>query len=386
VPRERGIRQAGCVAPQPATLRHKHGTGGDDGNPTQSSQRTHVAMLATLERMDTTGLDAFIAENNFSGTVLIKRGPTTLFEAAAGLATQRWDVANTMDTRFDTASITKLFTSVAVLQLVAKGELDLETSIHHYVDLEGTTISPKVTLLHLLTHTSGIRDDADEEDGEDYAALWIDKPNYSVIETKDFLPQFVYKEPNAEPGVECRYCNVGYILAGLAIEKVTGVPYRQYVFDEVFTKAGMLDSGFYDRRDAAPRVAEGWDLVDGTWVENIYSYPPIGSPDGGAHVTAADLVRFIEAVRGGELLDAEYTEEFLVPQVEHDEATWYGFGLEFDMNEDGTVRSYYKEGINAGASGILRHYVDEGIDIVVLSNSEEGAWPVIRELDERLGG
>lgn len=340
--------------------------------------------------MDTTGLDDFLADNDFSGSVLVRKGNSTVFEAASGLATQRWGIPNTLDTRFDSASITKLFTSVAVLQQVGRGNLDLETSIHHYVDLEGTTISPEVTLLHLLTHTSGIRDDADEEDGEDYAALWIDKPNYSIMQTKDFLPQFVYKEPNAAPGVECRYCNVGYILAGLALEKVTGTTYRQYVFDEVFTKAGMMDSGFYDRRDAAPRVAEGWDLIDGTWVENIYSYPPIGSPDGGAHVTAPDLVRFIQAVRAGELLDAEFTEEFFTPQVEHDggmgEITFYGFGLEFDMNEDGSVRSYYKEGINAGASGIIRHYLDDGLDIAVLSNSEEGAWPVIRELDERLGG
>jgi len=336
--------------------------------------------------MDTTGLDAFLADNDFSGTVLVRKGNSVVFEAASGLATQRWGIPNTLDTRFDVASITKLFTSVAVLQQVSKGNLDLETSIHHYVDLEGTTISPAVTLLHLLTHTSGIRDDADEEDGEDYAALFVDTPNYSIIETKDYLPQFAYKEPNAEPGVECRYCNVGYILAGLALEKVTGMPYRQYVFDEVFTKAGMFDSGFYDRRDAAPRVAEGWDLVDGTWVQNIYSYPPIGSPADGAHVTAPDLVRFIQAVRGGELLDTEFTEEFFIPQVEHDEATWYGFGLEFDMNDDGTVRSYYKEGINAGASGIVRHYVDENLDIAVLSNSEEGAWPVIREIDERLDG
>ena len=103
-------------------------------------------------------------------------------------------------------------------------------------------------------------------------------------------------------------------------------------------------------------------------------------------VTAADLVRFLEAARRGELLDAEFTEEFFTPQVEHDEATRYGFGLEFDMNEDGTVRSYYKEGINNGASGIVRHYLAEGLDIVVLSNSEEGAWPIIRDLDERLGG
>jgi len=336
--------------------------------------------------MDTTGLSDFIADNDFSGTVLIKRGNSTVFESATGLATQRWGIPNTMDTRFDVASITKLFTSVAVLQQVAKGELDLETSIHHYVDLEGTTIGADVTLLHLLTHTSGIADDADEEAGEVYSDLFVDTPNYSITETKDYLPQFAYKEPLAAAGVDCRYCNVGYILAGLALEKVTGVPYRQYVFDEVFTKAGMVDSGFYDRRDAAPRVAEGWDLVDGTWVSNIYSYPPIGSPADGAHVTAPDLVRFIQAVRGGELLNAEYTEEFFVPQVEHDEETWYGLGLEFDMNEDGSVRSYYKDGINNGASGIIRHYLDENLDIAVLSNAEEGAWDVIRELDERLGG
>lgn len=341
--------------------------------------------------MDTTGLDAFIADHDFSGTVLVKRDNVVVFESASGLATQRWGIPNTMDTRFDSASITKLFTSVAVLQQVGRGNLDLETSIHHYVDLEGTTISPAVNLLHLLTHTSGIADDADEEAGEDYAELWIDKPSYAVIETKDFLPQFAHKLALAEPGVQCRYCNVGYILAGLALERVTGMPYRQYIFDEVFTKAGMNDSGFYDRRDAAPRVAEGWDRIDGTWVENIYSYPPIGSPDGGAHVTAPDLVSFIQAVRNGELLDAEFTEEFFVPQVEHlasedYEATMYGLGLEFDMNEDGTVRSYYKEGINAGASGIIRHYLEPGLDLAVLSNSEDDAWPVIRELDERLGG
>ncbi len=336
--------------------------------------------------MDTSRLTDRLDDEDFSGVVLIRRGAATLFESATGWATPRWQVPNTLDTRFDTASITKLFRSVAVLQQVGAGTLDLETSIHHYVDLADTTISPEVTLLHLLTHTSGIADDADEEAGESYEALFVDTPNYSILETRDFLPQFAHKPPVAPPGTECRYCNVGYVLAGLALERVTGVPYRQYVFDEVFTKAGMLDSGFYDRREAAPRVAEGWDLIDGVWRSNIYSYPPIGSPDGGAHVTAGDLVRFLDAVRGGQLLNDEFTEEFFVPQVEHDPATWYGFGLEFDMNDDGSVRSWYKDGINPGASGIVRHYVEEGIDVVVLSNTEEGAWPIVREIDERLGG
>ena len=337
--------------------------------------------------MDTTGLDTFLTENDFTGVVLVKEGNRTVYEAAAGLASRRWDIPNTLDTRFDTASITKLFTSVAVLQQVGRGNLDLETSIHHYVDLQGTTIGTDVTLLHLLTHTSGIADDVDEEAGESYEDLFIDIPNYSLLETRDYLPLFVTKPPLAAAGLDSAYTNAGYILAGLALERVTGVPYRQYVFDEVFTKAGMNDSGFYDRREAAPRVAEGWDTDEaGSWFQNIYSSPPIGSPADGAHVTAADLIRFLQAVRGGELIDAEHTEEFFLPQVEYDEATMYGFGLEFDMNDDGTARSYYKDGVNAGASGVLRHYVEEGLDVVVLSNNVDAAWPVVREIDERLGG
>jgi CubicO group peptidase (beta-lactamase class C family) len=334
--------------------------------------------------MDTTDLDSALGDD-FSGVVLVRERGAVVFEAARGLASPRWGIPNTLDLRFDTASITKLFTSVAVLQQVERGALDLETSIHYYADLAGTTIAPDVTLLHLLTHTSGIADDADEEAGEDYAALWADKPSYSVIETADFLPQFVHKAPLAPPGVQCRYCNVGYILAGLAVERASGMRYRDYVREHVFARAGMNDSGFFDRRDAEPRVAEGWDRdADGRWVENIFSYPPIGSPDGGAHATASDLLRFADAVRGGELLGPELTEEFFLPQVEHDDDVFYGFGLEFEVDEDGTVRSWYKEGINAGASGILRSYPGAEVDLVVLSNAEEGAWPVIRELDARI--
>ena len=335
--------------------------------------------------MDTAGLNDFIDNNDFSGVVLIRHGKRVIFESATGQASQRREEAITMDTRFDTASITKLFTAVAVLQQVAAGNLDLEASIHHYVDLAGTRIPIEVNLLHLLTHTSGIADDADEESGESYDDLYSEVPSYSFTQTADYLQQFVQKESLADPGVETNYINAGYILAGLALERVTDVPYRQYVLDEIFAKAGMSDSGFWDRREAAPRLAEGWDQRDdGTWFSNVFSYPPIGSPSDGAQVTASDLLSFFTALRDGRLLNKEFTEEFFLPQVELDDETMYGFGLEFDMNEDGTVRSYYKDGLNAGASGILRHYVEEDIDVVVLSNSEDGAWDVITEIDERL--
>ena len=330
--------------------------------------------------MDIDTLHDELRDLGADGVVLVRRDGETLYEGAFGLASRRWGVPNTMDTRFDTASITKLFTAVAVLQQVDAGTLDLDASIHDRVALAGTTISPKVTLRHLLTHTSGIADDADEEAGEDYADLWIERPSYSVIETVDFLPQFAHKPARVEPGTDCRYCNVGYILAGLALETATGMTYRDYVREHIFARAGMTDADFFDRRDAAPRVAEGGDVDDeGRWVQNIFSYPPIGSPDGGAHATASDLLRFLDAVRDGTLLGSASTQAFLTPQVRHDEDTEYGFGLEF------SDLGIHKDGINAGASGLLIHYAESGVDAAVLCNSEDGAWGIIDVLNERFG-
>jgi len=340
------------------------------------------------------GLDGWLraraAADEFSGVVLISRGGTPVFSGAYGWASRRWRVPVTAETRFDTASIGKVFTAVAALQLVDQGRLGLEMPITEVVDLSGTAISPAVRLRHLLTHTSGIADDADEEAGEDYAMLWLDRPCYTVVQTRDFLPGFADKPAVFPPGGGCRYCNAGYILLGLAIEAVTRNSYRDHVTRAVFAPAGMGRSGFYDRRDAEPDVAEGWDPIldeDGNrtgWTQNIFSYPPIGSPDGGAHVTATDLLRFAQAVRSGRLLSAELTEQFVSPQVLHhrrrDYGVWYGFGMEFVVGGDGRVRNSYKDGVNAGASGIVRYYPAGQLDVVVLSNSERGAWKPIEEI------
>ncbi|WP_024287958.1 serine hydrolase [Cellulomonas sp. KRMCY2] len=342
-------------------------------------------------------LEQLAGHDAFAGVVAVQRGPERLFEGAYGPASRRWPVPIELSSRFDTASITKLFTSVAVLQQVDAGTLDLDASITRVVDLAGSTISPDVTLRHLLSHTSGIADDADEEAGEDYAALWVDKPCYAVTRTADFLPQFVDKPPSFPPGQGCRYCNVGYVLAGLAVEAVTGQTYRDYVVANVFGPAGMTRSGFFDRRDAVPDVAEGWDPVRdeaGTitgWQANIFSYPPIGSPDGGAHVTAGDLLAFAAALRAGRLLSAAGTQAFVTPQALHHVgqdgvAIHHALGPELQVLPDGTVRSWSKDGINAGASGILRHYPAQGVDVVVLASMADGAWAPVGLVDGFVSG
>src|ERR671917_647728 len=136
------------------------------------------------------------AHDLFSGAVLITRGANRLYARAYGYASRAWRVPNTLDTRFDTASVTKLFTAVGTLQLIDRGLLAFDTPVVERLGLETTTLSKDVTVYHLLTHTSGIGDDADEEAGELYEDLWKTKPNYSVVETRGFLPQSANKPPN----------------------------------------------------------------------------------------------------------------------------------------------------------------------------------------------
>ncbi len=340
------------------------------------------------------GLDRYFrrleGQDRFSGAVLITRGDSWLFSEAYGYASRPWMARNTLDTRFDTASITKLFTSVATLQLIDRGLLGFETSVTDFLELRDTAISQEVNVFHLLTHTSGIGDDAEEEAGESYEDIWRDKPNYSVTTTADFLPQFVHKPPNFPPGQGSRYCNCGFILLGLVIEKATGISYREYVKSNIFDRAGMAHSGFFRMDRVHENVAEGCDPIRNDnddvvgWKKNIYSYPPIGSPDGGAHVTASDLNRFLRVIKAGELLSPAMTEAFLTPQVvDRQMDGWtkmYGYGLWFYVDESSNVVFCEKEGINTGASGLIRHFPEHDINVVILSNMESGVWEPVRRI------
>lgn len=333
-------------------------------------------------------------QDAFSGVVLLTRGSSQLFAGAYGYASRSWNVPNTLATRFDTASVTKLFTAVAALQLIDRGLFSFETFVTDFLELRDTRISPAVTVYHLLTHTSGIADDAEEESGEDYADIWKTRSNDSVIQTADFLPQFAYKPPNFPPGQGCRYCNCGYVLVGLLIEKASGLSYRDYVRQHIFAPAGMLHSDFFRMDVVNDEVAEGCDPLrdsDGTivaWKKNIYAYPPIGSPDGGAYVTASDLDRFFRKLKAGALLSPQATAAFFTPRVlHHVQDGWkqmYGYGIEFALAGTGKILFAEKEGNNAGVSAVIRHYPDQDINVILLANIQHGAWEPRRTIHHLL--
>lgn len=338
-------------------------------------------------------------QHKFSGVVLITQGDSRLYAGAFGYASRAWNIPNNLEVRFDTASITKLFTAVATLQLIDQKLLAFDTRIIDLLGLAGTAISNEVTVYQLLTHTSGIGDDAEEENNERYEDVWKSKPNYSISTTTDMLPQFIHKPANFPPGQGCRYCNCSYILLGLAIEKISGLSCRDYLRKHIFAPVGMTDSDFLRMDRVNENVAEGSDPLysassdngDKTilgWKRNIYSYPPIGSPDSGAYVTAGDLDRFLRAVQAGQLLSPELTAAFFTPQ-EHwqTNAEWkiyFGYGLQFYIDPAGQTVCYEKEGSNAGVSNVIRYFPKEDINVVILANLEDAAWKPIWIIHEMI--
>lgn len=335
-------------------------------------------------------------EDYFSGVALIKQGDKTLFSYNSGYAHRGFSIENSINTRFDSASITKLFTAVSIFQLIDKGFLKLEEKVLDILDIKDTKISKEVTIYHLLTHTSGIGDDADEEAGESYEDIWKGKPNYSVRKLEDYLENFIHREPNFEPGKGCRYNNCAFILLGLVIEKLTGVSYREYVKKNIFNRIGMNDTEFLSMDGINENTAEGYvPIEEGEeiigWRKNIYSYPPIGAADAGAYVTLYDLDKFFRELVNNKLLSEKLTKEILNFKElyrENNERIYYmGYGFEHVLRKrDNKVFCIKKDGSNAGVANVVNYYPEIDTTFIILSNTDAcDIWDLAFEVQENLG-
>lgn len=241
-------------------------------------------------------------EGAFSGTVRITRKGRTVFERAVGDANTADQTANTLATRFCVGSITKMFTAVALLQLVQARQVDLNRPIGEYVDGFAPEIAGKVTAHHLLTHTSGLLDYMRVPGYFDEAPGWS-----TVEDTWEGGLSFVRRDTLAfPPGGRHEYSNSGYYTLGAIVAAVSGRSYYDYVAENVFARAKMRHSGFFTkdqwRTDAtiARPYQAGEDVL-----EPAHFY--IGSPAGSSFSDAADLERFMNALHGERLLDAHRT-------------------------------------------------------------------------------
>lgn len=340
--------------------------------------------------------DDFNKKYNFSGVCLVKRGNDVIFQQSYGLAHRGFHISNEVNTMFDTASVTKVFTATAILLLIQKGLLHFEDKITNIIDLKGTAIPTDVSIYSLLTHTSGIADDADEEAGEIYSDLFINRPNYSIRNTIDFLPQFAFKPPVFKAGTDVRYNNCAFVLLGLAIEKITGQNYRSFVTNNIFIPLGMQNTKFCAMDEVNENTAEGYlacydeNKEITKWKKNIYSYPPIGSPDGGVYSAASDLDIFIRNLKKNMILNKDYTDMIFSPHCEFAKPfrKWKpelnatirnGYAFEF-VEINGEIFCMRKDGLNEGVAAMLSYYPNIDTTVIILCNQDCNIWEMHREI------
>jgi CubicO group peptidase (beta-lactamase class C family) len=337
-------------------------------------------------------LDDRAAHGEFSGVVLVWKDGEPVFEHAAGLAHRGLGVPLQTNSRFQVASVTKMITAVAALQLVESGLLDLETPITDVLNRNLGAVTPAHTLHHLLCHMSGIRnyhDDADET-WASFTGCWDRIPNYHIREVEDMLPLFADLPPLFAPGERFQYADANYLLIGLMIEAATGDRYRDVVRDRVLEPIGTHDTSFTGLDFDPERLAVGYftsDRPSERGRTNIYSVPAMGMPDGGLITGTRDMARFFDALVGGALVSSEMFEKMLLPRApinNTDGLESYGYGMELTVVE-GRVTILGHAGGDPGVSAMTSHFVADATSVIVLCNQDRGSWAVSKEVAYSFG-
>ncbi|CAH1197736.1 Putative penicillin-binding protein PbpX [Paenibacillus plantiphilus] len=323
--------------------------------------------------------------NNFSGTVLVKRENETIAEMSFGYANRSDQLKNNTQTRFGIASGCKIFTSIAICQLVEQGKLSFDTKLSQCLEVHFPNFDNEVTIHHLLTHTSGIPDYFDEEVMDDFEQLWIDNPMYRIRNLKEFLPLFKDQAMKFRTGERFHYNNAGYILLGLIVEQTSQQRFDEYVQEHIFDWAGMNGSGYFEF-DAYPQnTALGYiEQNNGNWKTNIYSLPVKGGSDGGAFVTVNDMDKLWEALMNNHLLSKFYTEQLLTSHVHIENVDYYGYGVWIKQNAGGNVVKYHVLGYDPGVNFHSGFYPDKRMKVVVCSNKSSGAFDLLHAIEDEM--
>ncbi|ALQ07368.1 serine hydrolase domain-containing protein [Pseudoalteromonas fuliginea] len=308
----------------------------------------------------------------FSGTILLAKGNKVLFTKAHGLASRRYDVKNNLDTKFQIGSMNKMFTSVAILQLVEAGKVLLDDPITKFIDktLLGKGDFDKIQIHHLLSHTSGIGNIAG-----------FDEIQHKVRSLEDIQHLYSSIETTFKPGSQWRYSNTGMLLLGQVIESVTKESYFKYIDKNIYQKANMQHSGSFDLDVPIKNTARNyWFSVEtGEITENLMFQSVKGGPAGGGYSTVGDLYKFALAMQNGTLISRKLSQEALTSKPELGAENW-GYGFSVRGADNNKIVGH--NGAHLGMTARLNMYQDKGYILVVLGNFQSSAWPIVAKVDQ----
>src|SRR6478672_7599558 len=237
----------------------------------------------------------YVDAQMFMGSVLVAKDGKIIFSKGYGMADLEWNVPNSPATRFNIASMTKQFTAASILLLEDRGKLKTDDLVKKYLPAAPASWE-KITIYHLLTHTSGISDDAAK-----YVPGTPDKLDFNDTPL------------NFQAGERWSYSNLGYIVLGYLLERISGQTYAQFVEQNIFKPLGMNDSGMFSFPTIIPRRASGY-WPRGKGVENADHFDArLGFSAGSLYSTTEDLLRWEDGLFGGRLLSPASLQKMVTP-------------------------------------------------------------------------
>lgn len=296
--------------------------------------------------------DAQAAGGHFMGSVLVARDGKILFEKSYGSANVEWAIPNDATTKYRIGSVTKQFTAAAFLLLEERGVLKLDDPVSKYLP-DAPAAWEKITLFHLLTHTSGLPNFTNQAGYAD----WKRKPATpaeSIAQIRALPLEFA-------PGEKWAYSNTGYIVLGYILEKVTGDSYVHFLTENLFRPLGLAESGVDSNDAIVPHRAAGYVGGPGNLANAPYIDMHVPHAAGALYSTTHDLMRWAEGVYGGKLLSPAALKK-MTTAYKND----YALGVNV-KESNGRKRFEHGGGIE-GFNSDLAYYPDAKLTVVVLAN------------------
>jgi CubicO group peptidase (beta-lactamase class C family) len=331
--------------------------------PSRMTRLCVVLLTATAAVASHKALSGFMeAEANagrFRGVVLVARDGKPMFHAAYGLANEEWGIRNTTATKFRIGSITKQFTAAAILLLRQRGQLSLSDRLCKYLT-NCPTAWADITIAHLLGHTAGL---------PDVFALSGFADTLAVKTTLDKTIARLQERPlDFAPGTKFNYSNSGYLVLARVVEKVSGKSYAEFMSETIFRPLGMTDSGQDDGATILLHRAAGYgknpkgEIVNAAPIDMT-----VAMGAGSAYSTAADLLKWNNALDGGTLLSRESAKEMLASHGPSDFGPDAGYGWFLGKDAQGHQYIGMLGGINGFAAQVTR-FPETKLLVIVLSN------------------
>lgn len=320
--------------------------------------QTKVQKIETL-------LNQYHEYGQFNGSALVAENGKVIFKKGFGMANMEWEIPNAPDTKFRLGSITKQFTAMLIMQLVEKGKLKLDGKITDYLPDYPKPTGDKVTLHHLLTHTSGIPG-------------YTEFPNFFRDVSRDPYPPAAFVKTFAdsallfEPGAKFSYSNSGYFLLGVIIEKVTGKPYEQVLAENILVPLGMKSTGYDHFNTIIKKRAAGYQKNAAGYDNAPYLDMSIPYSAGALYSTVEDLYLWDQALYTNKLLSEPSKALMFKPYIPASGSSYaYGWGVgkaPIGRTQDSVMVIEHGGGIN-GFNTLISRLPNEKHLIVLFSNA-----------------